>query len=277
MKRLITQTCRAVLTRKALYQFNRFLFRMSLHGLGIQNWENDKLSGEDFFLRRLAKDWNNMALNGPLILDVGAHIGDYSNKVKMLCPDAIIYAFEPHPRTFVRLQLEASRRNYAAINAGCSDKENRSQLYDYKVDRGGSLHASLYSKVIEEFHRAETQSYDVDLVTIDDFVSANAIQKIHLLKIDTEGNELNVIRGARSSIAANLIDIIQFELNEMNVVSRCFFRDFYEFLPNYRFYRMVPDGLLPLGSYNALMWELFAYQNIVAIRADCEERFSQSR
>jgi len=59
----------------------------------------------------------------------------------------------------------------------------------------------------------------------------------------------------------------------MNVYSRVFFRDFYELLVNYNFFRMLPDGLIFLGKYNPIFQEIFAYQNIVAIRKDLKINF----
>jgi hypothetical protein len=56
----------------------------------------------------------------------------------------------------------------------------------------------------------------------------------------------------------------------MNVISRAFFRDFYTLLPDYAFYRLLPDGPVPLGEYSPILWELFASQNIVAVRRGCE-------
>jgi len=58
---------------------------------------------------------------------------------------------------------------------------------------------------------------------------------------------------------------VQFEFNAMNLESRTFFRDLVALLPNYRLHRLLPDGwaLLP---YTPLTCELFAYQNIVAVR-----------
>ncbi len=265
MLRLTTDIYRSLFARKAFYRFHKLLFHLSLRGLGVLNYENDKLSGEDLFLRCLAETLDKK----PLILDIGANVGNYSNKIKSLRPDAVIYAFEPHPKTFVQLHLEAARRGYTAINAGCGDKNEQLRLYDYEGNANGSSHASLYSEVIEGIHKAEARSYIVDIITVDDFVSRNGIQKIHILKIDTEGNELKTMKGAKESLAEGLIDIIHFEFNEMNVVSRCFFKDFYEILPGYDFYRMFSDGLVSLGSYKPLMCELFAYQNIVAVRADC--------
>src|SRR6185436_3522307 len=87
---------------------------------------------------------------------------------------------------------------------------------------------------------------------------------VDFLKIDTEGNELKVLKGAQSLLQKNAIRAIQFEFNEMNVVSRVFLRDFYDILAGYTFYRLLPDGLLPLGRYSARN-EIFAFQNIFAV------------
>lgn len=87
-----------------------------------------------------------------------------------------------------------------------------------------------------------------------------------MLKIDTEGHELNVLKGARLTIAKGMVDVIQIEFNEMNVISRTFFKDIIDILPGYDFYRLLPDGLLPLGAYKILDFEIFAFQNIVALK-----------
>ena len=85
-----------------------------------------------------------------------------------------------------------------------------------------------------------------------------------MLKIDTEGHEFAVLRGASNLLKTGRIDVIHFEFNEMNVVSRVFFKDIWDFLPNYDFYRMLPDGLAQIKNYSPVFCEIFAYQNIVA-------------
>jgi hypothetical protein len=86
-----------------------------------------------------------------------------------------------------------------------------------------------------------------------------------LLKIDTEGNELDVLRGAINSINQKKIKAIHFEFNEMNVISRVFFRDIYLMLKDYKLYRLLPYGMTEINVYSPLFCEIFAYQNIVAI------------
>lgn len=250
---------RIIFARKRFYRFNKFLYELGLRGLGIRNHETDYLSGEQNFLSRLGN-------SGPLVvLDVGANIGSYSEKLMTANPEARIYAFEPQPENFERLAAIARNRGFDAFNTALGDKEGRLQLYDY-ADSDGSQHASLYRDVIEDIHKSEAVSHEVELQTLDAFVKENGITAVDLLKIDVEGNEYKVLLGARQALAGGMIDLIHFEFNEMNVVSRTFFKDFHDLLEGYRFYRMLPDGLIELGEYKAYRMEIFAYQNIVAIR-----------
>lgn len=255
---------RRLFCRPRFYRFHRVLFSLSLRGMGLLNYENDRISGEDAFIRRVAA-WRTHA---PLVVfDVGANRGAYARLVRLYAPDATIYAFEPHPQTFAQLEEDAVRHRYQALNIGLSDAAGSQKIYDY-ANQGGSEHASLFQAVIEDLHHGVAVAWDVQLTDLDTFCREQGIDRIHLLKIDTEGNELKVLQGAREALAAGRIDIIHFEFNSMNVVSRVFFRDFHQLLPDYEFYRLLPGGLVPIGAYDPLLCELFCYQNIVAVRKD---------
>jgi hypothetical protein len=99
---------------------------------------------------------------------------------------------------------------------------------------------------------------------LDLFCKERQISQIDFLKIDTEGHELSVLKGASHLISKKNIKLIQFEFNEMNVVSRAYMRDFLGLLANYQLHRLLPDGLLPLNDC-VQDTELFGFQNIVAI------------
>jgi hypothetical protein len=124
------------------------------------------------------------------------------------------------------------------------------------------LHGSVLSEL---HHAAAVRSFEVALTTLDQYCDEQGIPGIDFIKIDTEGNELEVLRGGQKRIECGLLPLIQFEFNEMNVVSRSFLRDFYQLLKSYEFFRLMPSGLLPLGSYSP-RHEIFAFQNILAVR-----------
>lgn len=139
------------------------------------------------------------------------------------------------------------------------------KLYDY-AEKDGSSHASLFESVITEIHASPSNVFhDVALTTLDEFIENEKISEIILLKIDTEGNELDILKGAANSISSGIIKAIHFEFNEMNVVSKVFFRDFWKTLEKYKFYRLLPNEMLEIKNYSPLACEIFAYQNIVAI------------
>lgn len=249
-----------LLVRRSALRFNQLLFTLSSNGLGILNYKNDKVSGEDFFLNKISA-----ILHNSVVFDIGAYIGDYANKIRSLSGSVKIYAFEPHPETFKQLEYQAIQNSYTALNLACSDTEGKLNLYDYSDARSASQHASLYQSVLTDLHKGDTQEWEVSVKTIDQLSEHYGIDRIKLLKIDTEGNEFKVLLGSKRMLDNDLIDVIQFEFNEMNVISRVFFKDFYNLLKNYAFFRLLPDGLMPLGEYSPFTCEIYAYQNIIAI------------
>jgi FkbM family methyltransferase len=198
-----------------------------------------------------------------VLFDVGANVGTYSKALYAQFPKARIAAFEPMPATFDTLRRTLAATTVKCYSTGLSDAEGTAIIYDY--DEMNGEHASLYAGVLEELHHAtKLKKTQVQLITLDAFCRTNGITGIDFLKIDAEGNELKVLQGARSMIQSNAIRAIQFEFNEMNVMSRVFLRDFYDVLKGFSFYRLLPDGLLPLGRYSSRN-EIFVFQNILAI------------
>jgi FkbM family methyltransferase len=246
---------------RAYFQnFNRALYRLSLGGLGILNHKSSRSSGEKNFLGKYLKN------SSGVLIDVGANQGSYAIEALGVCKTLKVYAFEPHPSTYASLARNVSRHpNIIAINKGMSSVTGVLKLYDYP-GKDGSSHASLFKDVITEMHGAGAAiSHDVGLTTLDEFIQAENIIEIDLLKVDTEGNELAVLKGAANAIASGKVKAIHFEFNEMNVSSRVFFRDFWRLLQGYRLYRLLPSGMVEIKKYSPLGCEIFAYQNIVAI------------
>ncbi len=246
-----------LLGRPAFRTWNHHLLTLALHGLGC----GDRWAGEDLFLMRLAR------LGQVTVFDVGANEGNYARRVRALNPEARIWSFEPHPSTFRRLRAAAEANGFVAVNKALGDQSGRARLYD----RGqwgdtGSPYASLVPQVIEAIYQEPASAVDVEVTTIDGFLEAGGVERINLLKIDAEGHELAILRGATRALSRGMVDAVQFEFNAMNVASRVFFKDFYDALPGFRFYRMGGGGLIPMGDYLARTHEFFVIQNVVAVR-----------
>ncbi len=233
---------------------------LSFRGLGILNYENSNVSGENCFINNKLPQY--ISSNSPVIFDVGANVGCYSEAVLKRFPNAQLFAFEPHPVNFQRLK-ERLHGNARLFNQAMGNKNGLGTLYDL-CDAEGSEHASFYEDVISKIHGKKATHYQVHLETLDDFCRIHQVENIAFLKIDTEGHEFAVLEGAKKLLDTRAIECIQFEFNEMNRVSRVCLSDFQELLKDYDLYRLLPGGLLKLDERITRV-EVFAFQNIVAI------------
>jgi FkbM family methyltransferase len=252
-----------VFGRKSFYGWNQRLLNLAVRGMGVGNPTIDVISPtEARFLRSLA------ASDDLTVFDVGAHVGEYASHVRELSSTARVWSFEPHPGSYKKLSEAASEAGFEAVNMGLSDHAGRMQLYDHVASASGigSAHATLHAQVIEGIHHGRADGVEVEVTTIDAFMKARGISHVTLLKVDAEGHELAILRGAQQAIASGAIDVVQFEFNEMNVISRVFFKDFYDVLPGFSFYRMVVDGLAPIGEYATRTHEVFILHNVIAMR-----------
>jgi FkbM family methyltransferase len=249
---------RKLFAKRVFYKFNLLVFNLGLRGMGIRNYETDSASGEVHFIKH-----HIPLIETGVIIDVGANVGNYSRKVRAANSKVKIYAFEPHPATYQKLLNNTAGMQIEAINSGVGSSSGILKLYDYAEDDGSS-HASLYQEVIEKIHKSKATEHEVEVITLDEFAERDHVDRVSLLKIDTEGNELEVLKGFTKYLEAGKVDLIHFEFNEMNVVSRALFKDFMELLPDYDFFRMLPNELVLIEKYHPLYCEIFAYQNIVA-------------
>lgn len=247
--------------QKRFAGLNRFMFDISLRGLGVLNWRDGKVSGEKAWLKQYLSDKKM-----PLVIDVGAHIGNYIKDTLDAHPGSSIIAFEPHPNTFRRLSENIDHENVVLKNLGVGKRHSVLPLYDH-ASLDGSQHASLYENVITKIHGGDAIAHDVEIVTLDEMFKDDHSIKIDLLKIDTEGNELDVLLGATELLKNRRIKAVQFEFNEMNIESGHRFKDFFEFLHEYDFFRILASGeLLRIHHrYHALHFEIYAFQNVVAL------------
>jgi FkbH-like protein/FkbM family methyltransferase len=165
--------------------------------------------------------------DGDTVIDIGANIGLFSLFVMSRCRNPAIYAFEPSPRVFDLLQANCAAygdpARVHAFNRGVSEKKGQAQFTFYE-------HSSVFSSfhpderedraaveavvrnVMEHqlpgtdgvldadvdaltTNRLRAETIDCPLTCVSDIIRENGLQRIHLLKIDAEKSEIEILRG----------------------------------------------------------------------------------
>jgi len=199
-----------------------------------------------------------------VVFDVGANRGDYAAEViSRMGSKVVCHCFEPSRASFELLRERFSNQHNVLLHH-FGFGETRTQVLLY-TSPGRSGLASVYRRRLDHFGLSVHPTETIQLEVLDDFAQMQNISRIHLLKLDVEGHELSVLKGASRLLAAAGIDFIQFEFGGCNIDSRTYFQDFYYLLhPRYRLYRVLRNGLWPLDRYRESD-EVFLTTNFLAI------------
>jgi len=165
------------------------------------------------------------------IFDVGANSGQTAQKFNTYFPKAKIYCFEPVNETYNILKKTVSNNqhiNTFRIALGNSNETAPITVYDDAL-----VLSSLNKKIIDE---RKGRQENIEVKKGDTFCIENNIFSIDLLKIDTEGYELEVISGFSDMINNNNIKSIYCEIgfNKLNQ-RNTFFSEILEFLTHLGF------------------------------------------
>ena len=147
--------------------------------------------------------------SGTTVIDVGANEGQTTFELLNRLPGATVHSFEPDPDTFRQLQRTIlGSRNCLANQVALGSVCERRLLCRTAISQMRYL--ALQEQVASTDLTLPDSIY-VDVVTLDEYCSQRSIEGISFLKIDTEGNDLEVLKGALSLIREGRILFIQVE------------------------------------------------------------------
>ncbi|WP_197428732.1 FkbM family methyltransferase [Phnomibacter ginsenosidimutans] len=236
-----------------------YLHYLSLEGLNVGNSRPASENGEQHLIQMLSKQF--ATIDSPVVFDVGANRGDYSQLVLNFMPNCKLYAFEPIPELNTQLKQRFELAANMQIHPLLVSNQVGQQAFFQRHDQ------NALSSVYNRYHNNEPTKQSVitvNTIIIDAFCSANKIREIHFLKIDAEGHDLFVLQGAKEMLAAKKIHHIQFEFGGSNIDSRTYMRDFFELLSDdFQISRVMEDGLAPLNNYHESL-EIFSAANYYA-------------
>jgi FkbM family methyltransferase len=148
--------------------------------------------------------------------DVGAHVGIFSIKAASEVRRGVVIAVEPEPRNYALLQYNIKLNNLEsiiiAINKACGNYHGKTTLYLAQNSRSYSINRPWFKTTIE-----------VEVNTLDDIMKSLELEEVNFLKIDVEGSELEVLKGARETIkqSKNLKLALEVHIGQVNFQKVC--------------------------------------------------------
>tara|TARA_B110000971_G_C19937060_1_gene466878 strand:- start:298 stop:1032 length:735 start_codon:yes stop_codon:yes gene_type:complete len=181
------------------------------------------------------KPLKKLIKKNPLILDIGANIGDSIFEFNKILKPKKIYAFEPQKHCVKILHKRFSKNKRIKIYDYAIDTKSGSNIFYeqgpgdvhagfYKVNIKSKDHIDLKNKKIKNknYINQINNKVLVKTISLDQFINKENIKRINLLKIDTEGHEEKVLKSLKKNI--NKVDIILLEMT---------FWDYYEKTVNF--------------------------------------------
>jgi FkbM family methyltransferase len=196
---------------------------------------------------------------------VGGNRGDYTNLLlKNLKNKKItIHIFEPQESCIKILKEKfLNYKNVFINNFGLSNTEESTILYK---DSEQSGLASVYKRNLGHYDIQINMSEKIKIKKGIDYIKKEGINKINLLKIDIEGNELKALEGFEDFINPANVEIIQFEYGGANLDSHSSLLELFAFFESrgYCICKIMKRGL-EIKKYHPRL-ENFMYSNYVAI------------
>tara|TARA_B100000674_G_C37822080_1_gene906311 strand:- start:92 stop:799 length:708 start_codon:yes stop_codon:yes gene_type:complete len=179
------------------------------------------LSLFDYFTQKAIFNKIKSILIGKIntVIDVGAHEGEFALNFNKKFNVEKIISFEPNIKVFKILNKNIfNYKNMYAVNSGVGSREEKKILNINTESSSSSLNelrkdSNYYKKKFFFINLFKGEiikdRLEISILKLDDFIIKNDISSIDLLKIDTEGFEFDVLKGANNNLKK--IKVIYFE------------------------------------------------------------------
>jgi FkbM family methyltransferase len=172
--------------------------------------------GRERLGRLLTADLVELTPKEGIILDVGANTGRAARYFSGLFPKHEIWSFEPGSEAFAELKAAPDLTGVKKFNLGLSDRDGTGTLNKFSGSEMNSLFqrtstAELF--VPDPACISPKGTEEVEIIKLDTFCERHNVTAVALLKIDTQGHDLAVLRGAERLLTSGKVQVIQCEIN----------------------------------------------------------------
>lgn len=158
----------------------------------------------------IVRFWQRRLKPGAVFFDVGANIGLYAVPAsQQVGPDGRVICFEAHPAIHAYLRRNLARNtggNAVAENLAVGSRSGETRI-TFNAGNPGENHVA----------RGGEAGETVRIVALDDYCAGAGIGRVDYMKIDVEGYEINVLRGAERLVAASPEILIQTEYEPVHL------------------------------------------------------------
>lgn len=199
-----------------------------------------------------------------VIYDIGANRGVMIEEYLKHFPECNIHAFEAYPQFAESLSLQYERFENVTINRhGISNTEGHLLLNVNKSIDTSSFLSSQKTGLNSDSQVQTETIVTVPVTTLDTYAKSNNHVKVHLLKLDIQGSELNALKGAENLLRENKIDFIFCETYfiQQYLMQPSFF-DISNYLLSFGY--VLQDIYNPIYGHGKLAWcdVLFVNKNL---------------
>ena len=251
--------------RKKMQFLNNIVLSLALNAKGYKNYGSFKKTGEKNFINKINSDLF-------FCIDIGANVGKYT-KLLLTETKSKIISFEPLPLAFKDLQKieQDNPERLKVYNYAIGEKDETLELnYSNEKSEKASFLENLNELSFYDFknnQKIKTKVYCLDTFFLN---NPNLLSKnIDLVKIDTEGFEFEVLKGAKKMLEQNPPKYIQIEFNWHQLFKAQTIYNFSKFLHQYDLYQILPYGndLIKINPSRPES-NIFHLTNFVYIRKD---------
>jgi len=240
-------------------QLSKIFIKISfrLIGFEVSYYHKNPLHDFDEIYKNYSLDIKSL-----IIFDVGANTGQSIKRFLSFLNKPFIHSFEPLNDEF-KILSSKYKNNYNVIlnNYALSNQSEDTKIF---YSNHFSQTSSFKKPVSNHNNFSIKEKIKVKCVTIDNYVNTNDIKKINILKIDTQGHEINVLEGAKETLEKQIIDFIEVEIIKGNAYEKS--NNSFSDLENklipygYKFYAINTSGSL-YKSYDMLAFDLIYIKN----------------
>ena len=158
--------------------------------------------------------------NVKIVVDIGAHKGEFLKHIKKIKSIRKVYSLEPQKKVYEELLKEIDNKKFFAYNIAISNRNGKQkmQINDFSMTSTLSKvnENSIYYKIKKFIIGNKKKKFEyIKTEKLDLFTKKRKLNKIDLLKIDTEGHELSVVKSGLKTLKKTRYLLIEFRQNDL--------------------------------------------------------------